>query len=206
MKDLAIVSACSKACKQQVQLYLQQNMNILPHAVKQVSLAQQPHRSVKWLCSMAGLPAIETQREALVSMANVSPEAAAHLLDAGLQISYAQLVSAARQRVPGVEVWVRSHFSGLPTVVEAVCTHNVVSTMLPLTLLQGAHEHAVKWNLLPAICALHASKLYSHTRQHRYRHMLTILMTPASPVLLYRPASSKSCLLQEVVCLCCRLS
>lgn len=129
LKDLAVISTCSKVCRQQVQLYLQQNMTLLLNAVKQASLLQLPHSSVKWFCSMAGLEAVQSQQDALVNMANVISAAAAHILDAGLQISYSQLMSAARQRVPGVEVWVRSHFSGLPTIVEALCTHNAVSRL-----------------------------------------------------------------------------
>lgn len=128
LKDLAVISTCSKVCRSQVQLYLQHNVTLLLHAVKQASLMQLPQTAVKWFCSMAGLEAIQKQQRDLVCAANVFPAAAAHLLDAGLQISYQQLLLAARQRVPGFEVWVRSHFSGLPTIAEALCTHNVVSS------------------------------------------------------------------------------
>jgi phage terminase large subunit GpA-like protein len=93
----------------------------------------------RWLCSLAGKHALQEQAGAVLSVRRVPKEVAAIVQQAGLQLTAASLVAAARARVEGLESWlVEPYCSKLDPVVQAVLAGRVVSCCEVMCMLGRA--------------------------------------------------------------------
>lgn len=104
----------------------------LQHGLADCQLLDRLKSSLRWL--LAGLPptaaAAPATAAALINTPTVPLFAAAMLVQAGVRISYMQLVDAARERVQGVEVWVEAQqqlgvVKNIPPAATAICSYAV---------------------------------------------------------------------------------
>jgi hypothetical protein len=90
---------------------------------KQRALAQ-----VQFLCKLAGQQALTKHAAALVSVRCMPTDVTKLIQQAGLQLTTAQLLAAARGRVEGLESWVvQPYCLQLDLPVQAICCGQVVS-------------------------------------------------------------------------------
>jgi hypothetical protein len=74
--------------------------------------------SIRWLCSLAGPDAV--QAATATAVPGVPAAVADVLLDAGVRISYQQLLSAAQKQLWQMHVWLKSGLTALPAWVEQI--------------------------------------------------------------------------------------
>jgi hypothetical protein len=83
---------------------------------------------VKFLCKLAGQQALTKHAAALLNVPCMPTDMTKLMQQAGLQLTTAQLVAAARGRVEGLESWVVQPFClQLEPLVRAICCGEVVS-------------------------------------------------------------------------------
>jgi hypothetical protein len=118
-----IAAAISRAKAQQHSSSLQECSQAAA-ALAALDLALAHARSI---CSLAGQQGLNQQAAAVLSIPHVPQELAQITQQAGLQLSTAQLVAAARARVAGLQSWVVEPFcEGLDPLVLAVLSHKKV--------------------------------------------------------------------------------
>jgi hypothetical protein len=89
-----------------------------------VAVEEQHKQAVVWLLLAA--PAVATTADRLSHVLNMTTGWALQLVKAGVRITYAQLLAAARSMVAGVEVWVQAQqqlavHTDIPDLAVAVC-------------------------------------------------------------------------------------
>lgn len=147
LKSLARVATTGKKPRQMVQLFLQQNAHVILPGI--CNKASELHRKVtekygewsklilllKWFCSMVGREAL--QADAITEQALLvrkTPYLVARtLIEAGLRVTYQQLVAAAYKRAEGLEVWVVPDLcKDLPPLVHQICNADVVGSSVSI--------------------------------------------------------------------------
>lgn len=125
---IARFSTASNACERIARAYLRANVGkYLPKAVKQITWpAEKQLAALKWAVELVGPTATTSVSDACIAIPRVPAAVATILVEGGVVINEVQLVKASIQRTPGIEVWVKSHFSSVPAIIEAVCTTNMV--------------------------------------------------------------------------------
>jgi hypothetical protein len=117
-----VAAAISRAKAQQHSSSLQEFSQAEAAAALELALAQ-----AKTICSLAGQQSLNQQAAAVLSISHAPQELAQITQQAGLQLTTAQLVAAARLRVAGLESWVIEQYcEGLDPLVLAALSRTKV--------------------------------------------------------------------------------
>jgi hypothetical protein len=124
---LACLATCSKATESTIEkVFVRDSLGLLDHALNSArcSEQQQHTQAAAWLAAvlLRKAPAIAAEvTERLLHLPSVPLATARQLVAAGVRITNAQLLGAARTMVAGVEVWVQAqHELGIQTDVPAL--------------------------------------------------------------------------------------
>jgi hypothetical protein len=120
----------------------------------------QQERALVWLASVArNDPNAERDvAEQLLSLKLVSPNLAAELIRAGVRVTYAQLLAAAKRGVTGVEVWVQAlqqvgGTTDMPAIAVAICCDgDWVSCITVKVIAMAGYNGATASGVLQSQC------------------------------------------------------
>jgi hypothetical protein len=133
LDGLARLATCSKALTKTIEtVIVREGLGLLDAAwdtAQQIEQQQQHKQAATWLAVILlrkapGLAVDVTER--LLHLPSVPLDTAKQLVDAGVRITYAQLLAAARSMVAGVEVWVQAKQelgiqTDIPALAVTVC-------------------------------------------------------------------------------------
>jgi hypothetical protein len=121
------------AARQKLALYIQLRQDGNTQAAEQHSTEYQTYTlaQAQFLCRLAGQEALTRHAPALLNVRHIPRQLTSLVQQAGLQVTAANLVAAARARVDGLESWVvQPYCLQLGPLEQAICCSQAVSTAL----------------------------------------------------------------------------
>jgi hypothetical protein len=125
-----LIPPISATARQELALYTQKQEKRDTAAAEQhrINYQQRALAQVQFLCKLAGPQALTKHAAALLKVPRMPTELTTLIQRAGLQLTEAQLVAAARERVEGLGSWVvQPYCLQLDQLVQAICGSELVS-------------------------------------------------------------------------------